>query len=46
MNEKDVDVSQKISEYQEKMLDWLFNNAEARERDNDQGAWDHAQGGF
>lgn len=46
MNHKDVDVSQKISEYQEKMLDWLFNNSQARERDKDQRDWDHAQGGF
>lgn len=44
MNDKEVDTRQKISEYQYKVLDWIFNNKEAKERDND---WrQHDQGGF
>lgn len=44
MKERDIDTSQKISEYQYKMLDWLFNNKESEERDN---SWNqHEQGGY
>lgn len=44
MNEKEVDTRQKISEYQYKLLDFLFNNKESQERDND--CRQYEQGGF
>lgn len=44
MNERDIDTSQKISEYQYKLLDYLFNNQESDNRDSDCRQYD--QGGF
>ena len=44
MSDKEVDTSQKISEYQYKLLDYLFNNRESEERDRDCRGYD--QGGY
>jgi hypothetical protein len=44
MKERDVDTSQKISDYQYKLLDYLFNNKESEERDRD--CRQYEQGGY
>jgi len=46
MTQKELDLHLKISEYQRDMLDWLFNNDSARDRDNDSREQEYAQGGF